>query len=132
MTDYGLYDTISSVEEQRVKDLVYDNFILRESLNFNDILSEYCDLETNLENDTNDEFITSSFVITLSNEYFLNQNYYILIRYYDLNNGIISNEVSNDLLVEKEVKLETGANTIVLNSNYACFLQKDFDLIIKK
>ena len=51
MTEYGLYDTIPSTEEERIKTLLYNNFVLTLPLNFDDgVENDYCTLNFNIEN----------------------------------------------------------------------------------
>ena len=76
MTEYGLYDTIPSTEEERIKTLLYNNFVLTLPLNFDDgVENDYCTLNFNIENDANDEYIIKSFNVTLDDERFRHQNY---------------------------------------------------------
>lgn len=132
MTEYGLYDTIPSTEEERIKTLLYNNFVLTLPLNFDDgVENDYCTLNFNIENDANDEYIIKSFNVTLDDERFRHQNYYLELKYYDLLTGDITDSYEFDTLQTKEFIITEGDNEIVLNEDTPCYLLKDFKLIVK-
>ena len=132
MTDYGLYDTIPSTEEQRIKTLLYNNFVLTLPLNLEDgVENEYCTLTFDIPNDASEEYIVKSFHARLTDEVFRHQNYYLQLEYYDLNTGDLSDAYEYDTLKIEEFILTEGDNEIVLNEDTPCYLLKDFKLIIK-
>ena len=132
MTSYGLYDTLDSTEITRIKNLVYTNFKIKETLNFDNINSEWCTLTATIDNDADNEYIVKSFTVNLSEEYFQHQNYYLTVNYYDLQTGDLTDEYNYDTLQTKEYQLSTGNNTITLNNSTPCYLLKDFKLTVKK
>ena len=131
MTTYGLYDTITTSEAERVIGLVYDNFKVTETLDFDDIESQWCTLTASIDNDAEDEYIIKSFTITLADQYFQHQNYYITVNYYDLQTGDLTDEYEYDTLKSREFQLASGTNTITLGTT-PCYLQKIFKLTVKK
>ena len=132
MTSYGLYETLDSTEITRIKNLVYTNFKIKETLNFDNINSEWCTLTATIDNDADNEYIVKSFTVNLSEEYFQHQNYYLTVNYYDLQTGDLTDEYNYDTLQTKEYQLSTGNNTITLNNSIPCYLLKDFKLTVKK
>lgn len=132
MTDYGLYDTIPSTEEQRIKTLLYNNFVLTLPLNLEEgVENDYCTLNFDIPNDASEEYIVKSFHVGLTDEVFRHQNCYLQLKYYDLNTGDLSDAYEYDTLKTEEFILTEGDNEIVLNEDTPCYLLKDFKLIIK-
>lgn len=132
MTEYVLYDTIPSEEEERVKRLLFNNFVLSTPLNLEEsVENEYCTLNFDIPNDAAEEYIVKSFNVELSDEVFRQQNYYLELEYYDLNKGDLNEEYEFDTLKKNEFIITRGDNEIILNEDTPCYLLKDFRLIIK-
>lgn len=106
--------------------------IIKNNSNFNED-NEFCKLifETNNDfvNAGNEYIIFNDINIEMSEPIFTIFDYFIVLKYYKLNAD--TNDADTSLLIEKEVKLVEGDNSISFE-DYPVYLQNDFDLLLKK